>query len=297
MYNFLYNTTSGLILAASTNSITPGTGEAVLSAPSNDDTAILAYNNPNRYLITGSTPTLVAQPYWTVVATESTTTSGEYTLTATLNNPPSTPPTSATFAVAGGTIIADMTSDQATATVQVHPTVAMLAISVTVSATGTVSGSTTIGGTTTPPIGLQLLPATSSAPALVAPTGPGSKAYGRAFYLGVSSQTQIEVLTEALQDLYSADSLALNTIFASNGILAALTSGASPLMTLTADEQNAWTDFQTNVLGSMPVTLANAYPSGGTRLPLYQSMVTMAPVFAQGALGYMQYLTTIPNLD
>jgi len=87
--------------------------------------------------------------------------------------------------------------------------------------------------------------------------------WGRAFYLGVSPETQIEVLTEALQDLYGADSLALNTLFASNGVLAALSSGTSPLMTLTADEQNAWTDIQANVLGSMPVTLANAYPSGG----------------------------------
>lgn len=287
-----YGTTGKIqnIIAASANTKAPANAGTPLYLDDADYADVWAH--PSHYLIVNSTPVL--QPYLT---TTKTTSSYITMLTVILNNPPSTPPTNATLTIAGSTLTVDIANNQATFTVALHPTVAMLAIPATVSATGTVSESLNIGGTqTTPTIGLQLLPATSSAPALVAPMGSGSKAWGRAFYLSVSPQTQIEVLTEALQDLYGADSLALNTIFASNGILAALTSGTSPLMTLTADEQNAWTDIQTNILGSMPVTLANAYPSGGTRLPLYQSMVTMAPVFSEGALGYMQYLQTIPGL-
>ena len=177
MYWFLYDNTTGIIQqpprqAATNPWPTPPNSWNVASFATTDTTAILAAANPAWYLINGSPAALVLQSYWTVTATESTSTAGEYTLTATLNNPPSTAPTSATFTVAGGTIDAAISSDTATATIQLHETVTSQPVAVTVSASGTVSGSTTINSGTAG-IGLQLIPASGTTPATVAPAGAG----------------------------------------------------------------------------------------------------------------------------
>ncbi|MCL8207177.1 MAG: hypothetical protein K6V97_03765 [Actinomycetia bacterium] len=295
IFYFLYNQTSGLILAANTTGFTPGTGEAVLGPLSSADTnAVVAYQYPQRFLVQGSPAALVEQPWWDVQVSPAST-AGQYTVTATLQNPPSTPPSTATLTLAGGSLSGTVSSNQVSWTIAVHPSVASQQITATVSASGTVSGTATFGGTAQS-IGLQLV--TTANPPLVAPAGPGSKAYLRTYFLGLSADTQIAILTEALQDLLGADTILLHMLFdAKTGIVAALTSGTTPLLTLDSNTANLVSDIQANILPQLPFTLDQAYPSGGTRFPLYESMVTMAGTFGQGALGYVQALQTLPNLQ
>lgn len=295
MFYFLYNATSGQILVANTNGFTPGTGEAVLGPLSSADTnAVVAYQYPQRFLVQGSPAALVEQPWWEVTVAP-TSTVNQYTVSATLENPPSTPPSTATLTLASGTLSGTVSSNQVSWTVALHPSIVTQQITATVSASGTVSGSVTFGGTAQQ-IGLQLV--TTATPPWVAPAGVGSKAFLRAFYLGLNPETQIEILTEALQDLFGGDTVLLHMLFdPKTGIIAALTSGTTPIMTLDSNTANLVNDIQTNVLPNLPFTLDTAYPAGGTRFPLYQSMVTMSSTFGQGALGYIQALQTIPGLE
>jgi len=293
---YVYYTAEGVIVAAIEAS-------APLATPPNnggtplylDDTTYAdVWRHPAQYRIINDIP--VPQAYWTITQS---TASGTTTLTATLNNPPpSNPPTSGTATIGQTTLTLPITSGTMTLAVQVHTSLAAYAVPVQFTAAGTVAATALLGSGDPPPVGLQAIaPTTSGNPYLIAPAGPGSKAFLRAFFLGVTSpEAQIAILTEALQDLLGADGLTLHLLYRPGGIVSALTSGTNPLLTLTANEQNAWTDIQQNILPYLPVTLGNAYPSGGSRQPIYQSMVNMAPQFNQGALGYVEAITTLPNL-
>lgn len=186
MYYFLYNSASGIILAANTQGFTPGTGEAILGPLSSTETnAVVAYQYPQRFLVQGSTPTLVEQPFWSLASAVS---SDTYTITATLNNPPASPPTSATLTVAGGTLTADVSSNQATFTVAAHPSIAAQQILATVSAPGTVSGSTMLGGQST---GVPLKLSTATTPPTVVPMGAPGKIQVIQYHLGVSHDAEM----------------------------------------------------------------------------------------------------------
>ena len=186
MFYFLYNSTTGQILATNTSGFTPGTGEAVLGPLGSTDTnAVVAYQYPQRFLVQGSPPALVEQPFWSLASTVS---SGTYTITATLNNPPTTPPTSATLMVAGGTLTASVSSNQATFTVALHPSIAGQQILATVSASGTVSESVTLGGQQ---MGVPLKLSTATTPATVVPTGAPGKIQVIQYHLGVSHDAEM----------------------------------------------------------------------------------------------------------
>ena len=79
-------------------------------------------------------------------------------------------------------------SNQATFTVALHPTVAMLSIPATVSASGTVSGSVTLGGQTT---GVPVKFNTATKPATIAPTGTLGKIQVIQYHLGVSHDAEM----------------------------------------------------------------------------------------------------------
>lgn len=290
MYYFLYQTTSGHILAANTQGLTPGTGEGVLQAPSNDDTAILAYNNPNRYLVTGSTPALVAQPFWTVTATASASTAAEYSLVATLNNPPSTPPTTCAFNVAGGGITADITSNQATATIQLHESVANQPVSVHVSASGTVSGQTTINsGTATTP--LQLWTPSSGIPT-VGPSGSNVASYLRQQAIGLTPANQFEIMTLNDQNLAIAVSVGLRTLVEKIIPWAKQTTW-SPLSLTTAEDDglNALsTQLVPYLLGA-----ADLLDTSGNPIPPVAQAIAQAPQVQTALTTYAQWMSEIPT--
>lgn len=216
-YNFLYRSASGAIVAANTQGLSPGSGEAVLTVSQSDTTAIIAYANPAWYLIQGSTPALVEQPHWTVTATASTSTTGQYSISGTLVHPPSTLPTSATVHVAGGTLDATVSSSGTTATtIQLHASVASQPVTVQASASGTVAGSVTLNSGTAS-IPLQLWTPSGGTPT-VGPAGSHAKAYLRQTALGLTADNMMAVLVLSLQNLALASSVAsevvINKIFA-----------------------------------------------------------------------------------
>lgn len=203
MFYFLYNTTSGQILAANTSGFTPGTGEAVLGPLSSAETdAVVAYQYPQRYLVQGSPPALVAQPWWAVQVAPAST-ANQYTITATLENPPSTPPSTATLTIAGSSLSGSVSSNQVSWAIALHPSVASQQITATVSASGTVSGSATFGGTAQQ-IGLQLV--TTTTPPLIAPAGTQAPGFLAAYHLGLPP-TQSDVALNLMTIIGALDAL------------------------------------------------------------------------------------------
>lgn len=281
-YNFLYNITSGQIIAVNTSNITPGTGETVLTLPDTDTTAVIAYQFPQRYLIQNNQ--LVAQPYFSFSAQAS---GNQVTLTATLNNPPATPPTNCNFVVLGQTFSVPLASGAATLALQLHPSVANQQVQVQATATGCVAAITAVGGT-----GSQL-PLQAYQDAQGYHVAPTSKAVLQAFYTSVVSPAY------ALADLVTGLGLAFHVLFSK--ILPALTTGATPAITLTADEQNALTDITANVIPKIPTTLAVVaqVPASGqpqTYDRHYQSFKDDWPIVEQAFQNYAADLATIPNL-
>lgn len=288
-YFFLYDPATGIIqnepARAIANPWPSAPASWVVLGPVESNDAGLAYLNPARYLIQGTPAALVAQPYLTVSASV---TGSTATLTATLNDPPSTPPTSVTFTVAGNTFTAPLSSGTATLTVDVHPSVAPFAVPVSVAATGVVEASVTFGGAAQAPVQLQCVPLVGGTVPTVTPCGAGSEAFLQGFYAsGISPSRQPG-------DIATADSLALQTLF--GRVIPALTGGASPLLTLTTDEQNAVNDVVANLLPALPIDLANAYPSGGTKAQPYAQYVTDQQAAAQAFAAYAGDLKTIPGL-
>lgn len=203
MYYFLYNTSTGQLLAANTSGFTPGTGEAVLGPLYSADTnAIVAYQYPQRFLVQGSPAALVEQPWWNVTVAP-TSAANQYTITATLENPPSAPPSIATLTIAGSTLSGTVSSNQVSWTVAVHPSVATQSITATASTSGTVSGSTTFGGTAQE-IGLQLV--TTQSPPLIAPAGTQALGFLAAYHLGLSP-TQADVALTLMTVIGALDAL------------------------------------------------------------------------------------------
>ena len=165
---------TGAILSAIAAASNPGTYPKNPGSPLYLDDATYAdvWDHPAWYLIQDSLP--VAQAAWSVTAPESTTTPGEYTVTATLVNPPSRPPSAATFTVAGQTFTSAITSNQTTWTLAVHPLLGNQRVSIQVSASGTVSGSAGIGAS--PALIGQDVQTLSGVPTVV-PSGAGSLNY------------------------------------------------------------------------------------------------------------------------
>lgn len=276
---FLYNTTTGAILQVSASPMTVGAGQAVLG-PLTDNTAGAAFANPQRFLVVSGA--LVAQPYLVLTASVA---SNVATLTATLNDASSSPPASATFTVAGNTFTAALASGVATLTVDIHPSVAALAIPASVAATGVVGAQTTFGGATQPGIGLQCYTPSTGAP-VVAPVGAGSLAFLRAYYSTLVNPANMA------GDLATADSVALHTVLAV--ILPALVKAGT--VTLDANQTDALNYAAASIVPYLPVTLENGAPGGTPIQPLALYAADQATA-AQAFADYAADVAAIPGLE
>jgi len=284
-YFFLYTETTGQIYGAPYL----GTAEEWTNIPEgcgvigpidqSDSTATDAYQHPERYLVQNGE--LVLQPYITITSSES---SGSYNITATLNNPPSTPPSSVTFTIGSWTQTSTLANNQASITVQMHPSLSSYAVPVSVSATGCVGASATIGGTQPLPIGIQVFTPSGSSTPMVAPVGPGSKSFLAAYYsLSAGS------LETYLADIGTVISLLTDAVF--NVLFPAV----NP--TLNANQQNAYNDIKANALPNLYTTLNNAYPSGGTKQLQYADYLAGLSSTFKAYESYAQDLETIPGLE
>lgn len=312
---YLYDNTTGVIQQTQTAQSNPWDNPPAswsVYGPVGQNTAsateVMAYNFPERFLITGSPVALVEQPYLTLTSAAN---GNTVTLTATLNNPPSVPPTSATFTLANGTETATLTNNTATLTIDVHPSVANAPINVTVGASGcATSRPVNIGGQASIPVALQVYTPSGGNPT-VAPTGTGSKAYLAAYYA-----TSPASLTSMLADIGTSNNMHSDIVyrktFAALRVLANLYEWATKLPTnpyapttqdttditnvqFTADEASAADDINTSVLPSLFTTLANAFPSGGTKQIQYADMVGDLAKTYDSYMAYGEALS-IPNL-
>ena len=283
-YFFLYDSTTGAIIAANTTGFTPGSGESVLG-PLTDNTAAAAYVNPGRYLVQNGA--LVAQPYLTLAA--SAPSNGAVTLTATLNDPPATPPADVTFTVAGNTFTEAFANGTATLTVDVHPSVAQFAIPASVAATGCVGAQTTFGGTQQAPVALQCAPLVGGTVPTVTPCGTGSLAYLQNF-AGASSIPAEHVLG----DVATADAISLDALCGTNGALAALQAAGIWKPTTAQSAGLAW--VRTNVLPSLPVTLATILDSSGHPVQPAAQFAADQAAAATAFGNFAQWVATMTNL-
>ncbi len=290
---FLYDNTTGVIqqppIQAATNPWPkPPTSWSVASFATTDTTAILAAANPQWYLIQGGA--LVVQPYWLVTATESTTAAAEYTLTATLNNPPATPPTQATFTVAGGTITTSVSNNQATTAIQLHASVASQPVPVQVSASATVSGSTTINsGTATIP--LQLWTPSGGVPT-VGPSGANVTSYLRQQAIGLTQANQFDIMTLNDQNLAVAVSVGLRTLV-EKVIPWAKQATWSPL-TLTTAEDDGLNALNTQLIPYL-LGASDLLDTSGNPIPPVAEAFTQAPQVQTALNTYAQWVSEIPG--
>ena len=219
--------------------------------PDTDVTAQAAFQYPWRYLVQDGQ--LAEQPYFTLASTS---TNGQYSVTATLNNPPATPPTSVTFTIGSWTQTATLSNNEASITVQLHPSLASYVVPVSVSATGCVGTSTTIGGTQPLPIPIQVVTPSGGTPT-IGPAASVAAGWLQQFY--VVNDTTIEAL---MTNTFTAINVLYDAVF--NVILPALQQSTYTPITLSADQQNALSAIKSDVLSNLVTTLTNGYPSSAT---------------------------------
>jgi hypothetical protein len=283
-YFVLYTQASGAILAATraaTSPYTPGTGEAILACPATDTDAAQAVQFPAWYLVQNGALTL--QAYWVVSTTS---TSGTATITATLNHPPASPPTTATLTVAGSTYGAAVSTDTAQWTLTIDPTIAGQAVPFIVSATGTVSATTAIGGGPAR-VGQQSWTASDGSIA-VGPGGAESLAYVLGYEAGAISQAEIiNALGSSVAELF-------HLVHAK--VLPALQAATYTPLTLTADEQAALTVITTDLLPGIVPTLG-AVQAGDTTMPVWAQMLATFSAVQSAFTGANAALDRIPGLS
>ena len=281
-YYFQYDTTTGVIYPYLQQSAPASSATMGVLGPYPQDTApanvIMAYTFPGRYLVQNGQ--LVEQPFLSLSVSGT-------SITATLNNPPATLPTNCNFVVLGQTFGVPFTSGAATLALQLHPSIANQQIQVQATATGCVAASVTVGGT-----GSQV-PLQAYQDAQGYHVAPAAKAVIQAYYTSMVSPAY------ALADITTGLGLAFHVLFSK--ILPALTAGATPAITLSADEQNALTDIAANVIPKIPTTLAVVaqVPASGQPQSYdrhYQSFKDDWSIVEQAFQNYAADLATIPNL-
>ena len=278
MYWFLYDA-NGVIQQKAMSGVNPWPNPpATWSVISFDQatasaTVVMAFNYPSRYLYQNGA--FVEQPFFTLSAASS---SGTITLTATLNSPPATAPTSCTFSILGQSVIETLTNNTATLILAVHPSIASQQLSVSVAETGCVQATATAGGTSS---GIPL------------------QAYQDALKNWHIAPTLKSVLQGYYASLVPEQLVAANTLVGIS-LLADVVFNVlltpAVIAALTANQQSAINDFKANISGVLPITLANAYPSEGVKEIHYESFEANMPTYAESVTGYNADVVNIPNL-
>lgn len=246
---FLYETSTGAIVQQPQLTISnpwpnPPSSWSVLSFAQATATSdvVMAYTYPARYLILGSPAALQLQPYITVALAESTT-AGDWMATATLNNPPATPPTSCTITVAGVASTVTLSGGVATLAFVVDASATGQTLAVSAAATGCVSGQASIGAAST----FALTASAATGTLTVIPAAVGDyQAYLFSQFPNLYVALQ---MTAAIQHLsYDMHRIA-----------------CTPLETsMTSAEQATFSDLTTNVFPDLVLTLANAQGAAAT---------------------------------
>ncbi|KLU64006.1 hypothetical protein DEAC_c40000 [Desulfosporosinus acididurans] len=234
-----------------------------------------AYANPYKYIVKDGV--LVLQPYFTLTFTGG-------TITATLNSPPTTPPTSCDFTILGKTFTEVLTNNQATLSVQIHPSIASQQIQITASSDGCVNESLNIGGQGT--TSLQIYTDSQR----VNHIAPVSKSVLQSFYTSVISPAY------ALADLTTGAGLMFHVLFSK--VLPALTGGTNPLITLSDNEKNTLSDISSAILGKIPVTMeiSAPLPASGQTQTYDRHYESFRDHWAEVESAFQNYATDLENI-
>lgn len=291
-YWFLVNSTTGAIGTGSGTHV-PDAGIAssgweLIGPYTTLDTEQQAiYAMPTQYLYQSGA--FVIQAYWTATQT---TTSGAVTITATLNNPPATPPTSATVTIGTNTITVPVTSGTITLPVTLHATLTGYSVPVQVSATGTVSTTARVGTDSQPPVSVQAIaPTTSGDPYIIGPAGAGAKTFCRQVAMGLTPETEMEVLTLSAQNLAISAGIGLSVLI--NTILPWAKQTTWSALTLSAEEDAALTALPTNLTAYLPGLGDLVTSSGIPAMPQLSEMYTQAPQIQAQMANYATWLTEL----
>jgi len=257
------------------------TGQTAVQISDTLTNAQYLYGNPTAYEYTNGQ--IVQRPYFSLAYANN-------TVTATLELPPSTAPTSVTFAVAGQQYTASLTNGVATLSLAVHPSLASQQVIVTCSASGCVSGSLNLTGGTQQTIGLQVYtPSGTGSIPTVAPVGAGGIEYLTKYYASLADPVALATNTGyAVELLY-------DVVF--NILLPAFQKSTYTPVSLDANQSNALADIQKNVLAYLYLSLEKVYPSGGSPMPQYQNMAGGFQLAQQQMAQFIAAVTSIPGLE
>ena len=280
-----YDPTSGAIQSAISATSDPGTYPANPGTPLYLDDATYAdvWHHPGWYLIQNDLP--VVQSAWTATATAAST-AGQWTVTATLNHPPSSPPTSATFTVAGQTFTSAITSSQATLTLAIHPLLGNQRVSIQVSASGTISGSTVIGAS--PALIGQGVQTIQTVPTVV-PAGPGSLNY----------VLEATANTVPLGETMNALALGLAEVlhFVHNDLIPWMQSTSYTPWKPSDPQGFALANIQSALLPNIPFTLGNIVPASDAPIPVWAQLLATLTAFQTASTTANEALSTLTNLE
>ncbi|MDE2101533.1 MAG: hypothetical protein KGL39_30085, partial [Patescibacteria group bacterium] len=233
---------------------------------------VMAYSYPHRYLMQGSPVLPVLQPYITANYANG-------VLSINVENPPTTPPTSATLTVGNATEVIPISNNTGSLTLGVHPSVSGYSFSAQVSAAGCVSWTGDIGAPgQVAPVGLQVTTPTGSPNPSICPVGPGSISFLQEFYA---------------PDIYEALA-GLNMLApAINYLMGVVVPALIAAGTLTSN--SALVAYQN--FAKQLVPLANLTDGSGNPYAPLSDATTLAPVVSQKLEAYVQDRLNIPGLE
>ncbi len=292
------NSTDGHILHAQPGQPTAGSGQTVVQVEDTATHATMCLNDPTAYWWNGTA--IVPWPALSV-ASSSSTSSGTTTVTDTISftyveTPPSGWSYPAHVDVAVGSSTTSLTlssSHTASYAYTVHESLQQVAVPITYTASNTVGSTIMTASGDALTVGVQAIASSSSTPVLIAPAGEGSLAYLRAFYLGLTPQTQIAVLTESLQNLMVTVSITNRLL--TEKILPMLQASSYSPLSLTSAESTAISNWTSNVQGHL-VAWADLLDSSGNPIFPYKELQTQAPQALTAMQAYAQAASTLPNL-
>ena len=247
-------------------------------------------DHPERYMVVAGR--VVQRPYLEVSSSTSVDSSGEeqLSLSATLVNSAASAQADMGVVVGSTSFSVPFVSGTASLSVSVHPSLDGFSCQMVLSASGAVDVpiSLTNGSEETT---IQAVPMGGNS-YLVAPT---SKSVLRAFYSGIlNARSAQDTLSRSLQNLYLVDSITLHALI--TRVISSLTQSSYTPISLSADEQNAISDMNQNLIPNFGLHLGTIFPVGGERVEQYQSAIDQAPLVLFAARSYAEDVAKIPNL-
>lgn len=292
------NSTDGHILHAQPSKPTAGSGQTVVSVSNTATHVNECLVDPTAYWWNGKD--IASWPALSV-ASSSATSSGVATITDTVSFAhTSTVPSGWSYPAhidvavgSGATSLTVSSSHTATYAYTVHESLQKVAVPIVYSAKNTAGKTVFTSSGRGLTIGVQAVASSGSSTVEIAPTGTGSKAYLRAYWMGLSPETQIAVLTQALQNLMLTT--AITNRLLTEKIIPMLEASSYSALSLSSAESAAIKNWSTNVQSNL-VGWADLLDSSGNPIAPYSELQAQAPTILKAMQNYSHDVATLPGL-